>query len=69
MKKGNVITWGAPDAGGDSSNVKQQLQNIKKIYSNTYAFVAIDNNGKIITWGSFTDGGNSSSVQHLLNKC
>jgi len=61
---GNVITWGYPDYGGDSSEVQSKLRawqlckkNIIKIYSTINAFAAIDNNGNIITWGETYDEG------------
>jgi hypothetical protein len=53
---------GHSDYGGDSSNVKDQLINIKEIYSTFNAFAAVLNNGTVITWGNPKYGGNSSTV-------
>lgn len=63
---GNVITWGCSEHGGDSSYVKDQLKDIKEIYSNQYAFAAINKNRDVITWGVDKCGGNSSHVKDQL---
>ena len=48
-------------AGGDSSNVQQELVNVVKIYSTSSAFAALRKDGTVRTWGR--SGGDSSSVQ------
>jgi len=65
---GNVITWGNPNLGGDSSKVHSQLlkTNIVEIYSTSGAFAAINEDGNIINWGNPWYGGNSSNVQSEL---
>lgn len=57
---------GYDEYGGDSSKVKNKLINIKIIYSNDFAFVAVTNDDKIITWGSPRLGGDSSSIHDLI---
>jgi hypothetical protein len=49
IKKYQVYGNGHSLYGGNSSNVKDQLRKIKKIYSNNYAFAAINNDGDVIT--------------------
>ena len=51
-KNGNVITWGNPDYGGDSSRIQNKLINIQNIYSNHNSFVAINICNEIISWGN-----------------
>ena len=46
-----------------SADHKSQFKNI---YSNTYAYAAIDNNNNIITGGRSEFGGDSSKVQAQL---
>ena len=48
---GSVVTWGDPSSGGNSTAVKENLQNIKKIYSTDSAFAALNDNNGIVTWG------------------
>ena len=57
---------GAANRGGDSTSVKDELQEVDKIYSNSGAFAAKLTNGHVVTWGDTEHGGDSSSVQDQL---
>lgn len=62
-----VVSWGNPDFGGDSTQVVEQLKEpVVSIYSNDSAFAAITQSGAVVTWGSFEAGGDSSSVAARL---
>ena len=62
----NVVTWGNPEAGGDSSAVQEQLREVRHIQSTHFAFAALRADGRVITWGSADAGGDSSAVQDEL---
>ena len=62
----DLITWGDPDLGGDSSQVQKQLRNVQCIQATKYAFAAILESGAVVTWGSPEFGGDSSQVQEQL---
>ena len=66
----NVITWGYPSYGGDSSKVSHLLNqnNIETIFSTNQAFTAVTADGTVITWGDKTESGDSSSVSNILNE-
>ena len=38
---GSVVAWGDAEAGGDSSAVRDQLQNVQQIQAARFAFAAI----------------------------
>ncbi len=57
---GTVVTWGAENYGGNSSNVN--LTDVKTIFSNDFSFAALKNDGTVVTWGMEEMGGNSSNV-------
>ena len=38
---GTVISWGLPNAGGDSASVHDSLVNVIKIFSNSKSFAAL----------------------------
>ena len=40
LADGSVVTWGAPDHGGDSSRVQEQLSNVQQISGADLAFGA-----------------------------
>jgi len=58
-----VITWGDPECGGDSSEVQDQLRDVRQIQAGSAAFAAILADGSVITWGDPEGGGDSSEVQ------
>ncbi|WP_421320182.1 Ig-like domain-containing protein [Aeromonas veronii] len=62
----NVVTWGEPDRGGDSSAVAHQLTDVKAITANNGAFAALKGDGTVVTWGNPDDGGDSSAVTDRL---
>ena len=65
---GEAVTWGHPEYGGNSSQVKEQLRNVQHIQATRYAFAAILESGAVVTWGDPEDGGDSSRVEeHLSN--
>jgi len=39
---------------------------VTQIFSNYYAFAALNANGSVVTWGGSSYGGNSSSVSSQL---
>jgi hypothetical protein len=58
---GMVITWGEDWAGGDSTNVTNDISmNVAMVYSNDYAFTALKTSGTIVSWGSCSYGGDSA---------
>ena len=52
---GEVVTWGDPDNGGDSSQVQEQ-RIVQHIQEAEAARVAIPESGAVVTWGQ-PDGG------------
>ena len=61
-----VVTWGDPISGGNSSEVQGQLRNVLQIQATRNAFAAILANGRVVTWGHPEFGGDSSQVQDQL---
>ena len=61
---GEVVTWGDPRCGGDSSQVQEQLRNVQHIQASCGgAFAAILESGAVVTWGNPGHGGDSGQVQ------
>ncbi|CAE7935471.1 unnamed protein product [Symbiodinium sp. KB8] len=63
---GSVVTWGSSDAGGDSSAVNGELNNVQHIQASAGAFAAVRADGSVVTWGDAGRGGDSSLVQDQL---
>ena len=61
-----VVTWGDPDYGGDSSEVQDQLKGVQQVQATYCAFAAILADGSVVTWGESDYGGDSSEVQDQL---
>ena len=61
-----ILTRGYPRVGGDSSQVQEQLRNIRHIQATVGAFAAILQSGAVVTWGDPRYGGGSSQVQEQL---
>eukprot|EP00438_Fugacium_kawagutii_P019307 Skav220919 [mRNA] locus=scaffold1145:168511:174393:+ [translate_table: standard] len=61
-----AVTWGPAEFGGDSSDVRGQLKNVRQIRSNWSAFAAILADGTVVTWGNPYSGGCSSEVKSKL---
>ena len=61
-----IVTWGDPRRGGDSSAVRDQLQGVQHIQASIGAFAAILKDGSVVTWGGADIGGDSSAVQDQL---
>ena len=51
LADGSVVAWGAPDRGGDSSAVQDQLKNVQQIQATGWAFAAILADGSVVSWG------------------
>jgi len=66
LADGSVVSWGAPNFGGDSSEVQEQLRDVQQVCSTRFAFAAILSDGTVVTWGDGRFGGNSSKVQDQL---
>ena len=66
LADGCVVTWGDPDAGGDSSEVQDQLRGVRQVQATMRAFAAILADGSVVTWGYAEFGGDSSGVQDRL---
>ena len=69
---GTVINWGAEFSGGQigtSSDPQNHaamplgLNNVKAIYSTSFAFAALKNDGTVVVWGSFDSGGMDQTMQ------
>eukprot|EP00435_Cladocopium_sp_Y103_P037690 s863_g10.t1 len=55
LSTGDVVTWGKADFGGNSSQVQDQLRNVKEIIGKirNSAFTALGEDGQVLaTWGS-----------------
>ncbi|CAJ1340293.1 unnamed protein product [Effrenium voratum] len=63
---GEIVTWGDPMYGGDSSQVQEHLRNVQHIQATMAAFAAILESGAVVTWGYPAFGGDSSDVQEQL---
>jgi len=78
---GSVVTWGAAQAGGNSSiatydystnlvdyiDVSSQLTSgVTKIFSTLSAFAALKSDGTVVTWRDSSSGGASSGVSIQL---
>ena len=59
LDDGSVVTTGAADSGGDSSDVQHQLMDVKQIQASEEAFAAILGDGSVVTWGSTDHGGDA----------
>ena len=66
LESGAVVTRGRGAAGGDSSQVQEQLRNVQHIQANDGAFAVILESGAVVTWGLAAAGGDSSQVQEQL---
>ena len=62
----DVVTWGSPHQGGHSSEVQDQLRNVRKIQAALCAFSAILADGSLMSWRDPTAGGDSFDVQDQL---
>ena len=54
--RGELLTWGDPQRGADSSQAQEQLRNVRHILES----------GTVVTWGQPEYGGASSIVQEQL---
>ena len=61
-----MVTWGAPEGGGGSRAVLEQLRNVRHIQATGTAFAAVLDNGSVVTWGAPEGGGDSSAVLEQL---
>eukprot|EP00435_Cladocopium_sp_Y103_P026523 s1668_g6.t1 len=61
-----VVTWGKPNSGGDSSEVRNQLKGVQQLQATGLAFAAILADGSVLSWGDPNSGGDSSEVQDQL---
>jgi hypothetical protein len=61
-----VVTWGWPEAGGDSSSVQDQLRSVLQIQATDCAFAAILKEGSVVAWGNRLWGGDDSQVRDQL---
>ena len=47
--RGEVVTWGDPHSGGDSSQVQEQLRSVQHIQGTDRAFAILES-GAVVTW-------------------
>ncbi|WP_198133190.1 Ig-like domain-containing protein, partial [Aeromonas simiae] len=52
LRPGRVVTWEERYSGGDNSDVAEQLENVKTIFSTDSAFAALLQDGSVVSWGS-----------------
>ena len=67
---GSVLAWGYKDYGGDSSQLKNELNgtiDAAQICSTVGAFAVVRVDGSVVTWGWDVNGGDSSSVASQLD--
>ena len=55
------MAWGHFKYGGDSSDVHEQLRNVKHIQASTAAFAAVLDDASIVVWGHQVDDGSDGS--------
>ena len=55
-RDGSVVTWGAPEAGGDSSAVRPRLVAVRAIQAADGAFAALTAHGAVVSWGLHMGG-------------
>ena len=58
-----MATWGDPDRGGDSSQVRE-LVRVQQVQATASALAVLDDG--FVTWGTADAGGDSSQVQKQL---
>ena len=64
---GCVVSWGDPNAGGNSAMVQEALSsNVLQVVGSAGAFAAVKTNGSVVTWGKRRGGGNSANVQEAV---
>ena len=67
-----VVTWGEPEGGGDSSSVQALLSDVTHpvthVQASERAFAAIRTDGQVVAWGHAEYGGDASRVQNQLQK-
>ena len=61
-----MVTWGDPEYGGDSSQVRVQLVRVQCIQAAASAFAAILQDGYVVTWGHHGHGGDNRQVRERL---
>ena len=50
--EGSVVTWGGPDKGGNSDEVRDQLSGgVREVVGNASASAAVKEDGTVVTWG------------------
>ena len=62
----DLLLRGAPNCGGDSGAVQDQLEDVQQIQASFQAFAAILSDGSVVTWGNPACGGDSRGVQDQL---
>jgi hypothetical protein len=62
-----VVTWGSPSCGGDSSSVQDCLQNVQELHAGKQAFVAFRADGTLVAWGDPHKGGNMNAVEDAID--
>ncbi|CAK9058782.1 unnamed protein product [Durusdinium trenchii] len=59
---GSAVAWGSPFAGGDTSEVADQLaEDVQDVSANLMAFAAVKIDGSVVTWGHQSCGGQIST--------
>ena len=61
-----VLTWGDPKAGGDSTAVRDDLKNVQDVCATGSAFAAKLADGSVITWGDPETGGDCTPIAGQL---
>ena len=61
-----MLTWGKPDSGGDSSQVREQLVGVQQIQATCEAFAAVLETGSIVTWGRPDFGGDIGRISRRI---
>lgn len=70
LSTGGVVTWGKADFGGNSSQVQDQLRNVKEIVGKirNSAFTALGEDGQVLaTWGSSRCCASKEVLKQLKN--
>ena len=63
---GTVVTWGLSRGGGNKSDFKSKLVNVRKLFATEEAFAALKKDGSVITWGAIGENVTRSELELSL---
>ncbi|CAJ1352351.1 unnamed protein product, partial [Effrenium voratum] len=63
---GSVVTWGHAPHGGDSSQVRKKLRDVRCVTGSSRAFAALKEDGSVLAWGDADHGGDVGHARDEL---